>query len=745
MITKLQIVRMSLLLSISPMLCAAQDMQCHDCHEQQASAWQASHHAKSMQIASPASVLGDFNGGGAAHNDSQFTFSRLAQKYIVDIKNPKLETETYQIQYTFGFTPLQQYLIELPGGKLQALPVAWDSRTQSEGGQRWYDLESDLPWDHYGYTWNTSCAECHSTKLEKNYNLDTQSFSTQWQEINVSCTACHGDADSHNEWLNNEQPSSVKYAGFSATLAESGNWALYEGASIASRSSAPPAQQQLSSCAQCHAHRRITDEWALGKTIDNHLDVSLISPPLYYPDGQIHGEVFVAGSFMQSKMHQAGVVCSNCHEPHSLELLADGNGLCTQCHVPAVFDTPIHHGHAQDSSGSQCVDCHMPTTTYMGVDERRDHRFGIPNPQQTINDNIPNACNQCHIDKSPAWAAKSLVQQSAEPIVHDRYAGIFSRHDSQQGLATAELHSIINDAALPSIIRASALIRSNISADHESFITTINQLSDDSPLVRMAAVRAFTSQSLNIKKQYLWALSKDRSKLVRLEVAKMLSPLSTTDPSLGAEQRAHLNTLVKEYETALYINADNPATLLNLSSLYLNTQRPQKAEQALRNAIAIDAKYSPAFINLADLYRAQGQHPMSLSTLIDATVLMPNDASLHYALGLAYFRAKDYQRGVAAISVAVTLDAENANYLYLYAVALEQTGESSQAINKLHRFVDEFAGNRQNLELLVRYEIKYGRAAHAVGHLESWLALEPDSEVARQLHQAASRQIRKPE
>jgi predicted CXXCH cytochrome family protein len=732
---------LSLILLLYTVASPAQDKQCHDCHQQQATDWQMSHHAKSMQVANSKSILAEFNGGGASHNGSQFTFSRLEQKYIVEIQDPGQKPQKHNIQYTFGFTPLQQYLIELPGGKFQALPIAWDSRPQNQGGQRWYDLESDLPWDHFGYNWNTSCAECHSTKLEKNYFADTRTFSTQWQEINVSCSACHGDASGHYQWLKkSKQQPSAPYAGFSASLAEAGNWTLTPGANIASRSSAPPAQQQLSSCAQCHAHRRIIDDWSLGKPIDDHLDISLISPPLYYPDGQIHGEVFVTGSFMQSKMFQAGVVCSNCHEPHSLKLRAEGNALCSQCHVPSVFDTAKHHQHPEGSTGSQCVSCHMPKTTYMGVDDRRDHRFGIPNPHQTVIDNTPNACMQCHKDKSPEWAAKSINQPSAKSSAHDKHSSAFSRHDRQQGLAIAELESIINDHALTPIIRASALIRTDFAADTKSLNTAIKNLSDPSPMVRMAAVRAFTRQPLNIRKQYLSNLISDKSKLVRLEVAKLLSPLYTADLSLSSAQRADLDTLIREYERSLVINADNPATQLNLSSLYADTQRQQKAVQALLAAIAIDSEYSPAYVNLADQYRAQNLPEKSLSTLLNASVIMPKDASIHYALGLAFFRLKNYQNGLAAIKNSVNLDAENAAYLYLYAVALEQTGQSSQAISELHRFIDNFPENSLNLELLVRYEIKYGQQAHALGHIKSWLAREPDSIVAWQLQQAASRQ-----
>src|SRR3546814_10837976 len=112
--------------------------------------------------------------------------------------------------------------------------------------------------------------------------------------------------------------------------------------------------------------------------------------------------VYVYGSFLQSKMHQNGVVCSDCHNPHSLKLKLPGNATCTQCHRASVFDTSAHSHHKPGSDGAQCVNCHMPTVTYMGVDARRDHSFRLPRTRPEANTGSADDCGACQRDRNSA-------------------------------------------------------------------------------------------------------------------------------------------------------------------------------------------------------------------------------------------------------------------------------------------------------------------------------------------------------
>jgi predicted CXXCH cytochrome family protein len=713
----------------------ADDSQCLNCHAAQATAWQQSDHYKSMQIAEAKTVLGRFDGSGASYNQDTFSFYRESGKYLVAISHAGQQATRYEIKYTFGFYPLQQYLAQLPQGKFQALPVAWDSRTKAEGGQRWYALTSDLEWDHFAYTWNTSCAECHSTQFQKAYDVASASFKSHFQEINVSCTACHGDASGHTAWLKNGQQKQA-HAGFSHSLNESGTWTRTLGQRIAERET-PPLGTQLSSCAQCHAHRTIIEPWSLDKSMLDHIQLSLISPPLYHPDGQIKEEVFVSGSFLQSKMHAAGVVCSNCHNPHTSKLKAEGNALCSQCHAPEVFDTKKHSLHDSQNAGSLCVNCHMPATTYMGVDARRDHRFGIPNPQSTINHGTPNACNQCHSDESPEWALEKISAGFQSKNI-DPHTDMFAALDEQPWLSSNDLSNLLSKDRLTDIIYASALTRLNTATESTAFQLVISNLKNTAPLRRLGAVRALEVLPQDQRTNYLKDLIHDPSKSVRMTVARLLAG-SLSSPALSDGQKSDLNNLLKEYQNSLRINEDNPGVQLALGELYQGRGHNEQAKLAYKRAIAIDDQYSPAYINLADLHRRMGDDKTALGNLIHASQIVPEDSSLLYALSLAYFRHQQYDKGISSLRLAHDLAPSNSDINYVYAVALESVGKPQQALTILQTYLHSFPSNVQILELSARYHLKYRHTEQALREIEAWLILSPNSDNAKALYRQAQR------
>jgi hypothetical protein len=178
---------------------------------------------------------------------------------------------------------------------------------------------------------------------------------------------------------------------------------------------------EIEVCAACHARRQslTSQSSAPGDRFLDNFVPALLRTGLYHADGQILDEVYVYGSFLQSRMHGAGVRCTDCHERHRLGILAEGNALCTRCHnpegtprfptlKPGQFDSPAHHFHRDGSDGAQCANCHMPARTYMGVDPRRDHSFRVPRPDLSARLGTPNACTLCHDDKTDAWATEQV-------------------------------------------------------------------------------------------------------------------------------------------------------------------------------------------------------------------------------------------------------------------------------------------------------------------------------------------------
>jgi hypothetical protein len=179
--------------------------KCAGCHPKEAEAYRRSHHARAMQAATEETVLGDYRAAQFRHRGVTSTFSRRGSKCFVQTDGPDGRPGNFEIAYTFGVKPLQQYLVSMSGGRLQALGVAWDSRPRSAGGQRWFHLypsealsaSDPLHWTGREQNWNDQCAECHSTDLRKNYDSAHDRYATAWAEVTVSCEACHGPGSTH--------------------------------------------------------------------------------------------------------------------------------------------------------------------------------------------------------------------------------------------------------------------------------------------------------------------------------------------------------------------------------------------------------------------------------------------------------------------------------------------------------------------------------------------------------------------
>jgi predicted CXXCH cytochrome family protein len=352
---------------------------CSGCHAAEAQSWKGSHHALAMQPATPATVLGDFAGAQLEHFRVTTTFFRDGEEFMVRTDGPDGALHDYPVAYTFGIYPLQQYLIAMPGGRLQAFGIAWDSRPKEQGGQRWFHLYPDqklaagsrLHWTGRDQTWNYQCAGCHSTNLQKNYNLAADTYATGWTDIDVSCEACHGPGSRHVAWANlrgqanpADGPDKMGLTNW-LKRTDHGRWEMNVDAGIARRTE-KLVSTELDTCGGCHSRRKAIagNPAPGGPYLDSYLP-ALLEPGLYHADGQIDGEVYEYGSFLQSRMYRAGVTCSDCHDPHSAKLRADGNALCAQCHLPAKFDAAEHHHHPTGSSGAHCVSCHMPTWSSM--------------------------------------------------------------------------------------------------------------------------------------------------------------------------------------------------------------------------------------------------------------------------------------------------------------------------------------------------------------------------------------------
>jgi tetratricopeptide (TPR) repeat protein len=402
--------------------------------------------------------------------------------------------------------------------------------------------------------------------------------------------------------------------------------------------------------------------------------VSRLEPGLYHADGQILEEVYVYGSFVQSKMYNAGVRCSDCHEPHSLELNAPGNALCASCHSVAIFDTPDHYFHEVGSSGAQCVECHMPETTYMLVDPRRDHSMRVPSPALAEEIDAPDACTMCHTDQSSGWAA-AVVENWYGP--RDEQAEFAARaiHASREGRpgSGAALTQVASDLALSGIVRATALSMSSGQPSSQTLVTVEAGTNDPNPAVRLGALAALDGVSPEARVPIAFRLLRDSIRSVRIEAARVLAPVPTT--TLTESQQALLGEVFQEYIDAQLVNADRAEAHTNIGNLYAQRGIADAAEIAYRDAIRVDASFAPAYLNLADIYRALGRETEGEATLRDGLARVFETPSLHHALGLLLIRRGETKPAMEELRRAVELAPDNPRMAYVLGVALNSEGD----------------------------------------------------------------------
>jgi predicted CXXCH cytochrome family protein len=691
---------------------------CKQCHQAEVAAWQGSHHDLAMQEANAQTVLGDFNNAKFKHYDVESTFFKRDGKFMVRTDGPDGKLTDYPITYTFGVTPLQQYLIEFPGGRYQALSIAWDSRSKAEGGQRWFHLypkekidhTDQLHWTGRYQNWNMECAECHSTHLKKGYDAVTDSYKTTFNEINVACESCHGPASQHIEWAKQAQPPySDANKGLAVKLQSLWQeaWKFADKGVIAHREQ-PASDALMNVCWACHSRRLTMVEGSSpGLPLEDTHQPALLTQPTYHADGQQRDEDYTWGSFRQSKMFQQGVTCMDCHEPHALKLRAEGNALCTRCHNAEKFDTEKHHFHKPDSKGAACMDCHAPEQNYMLNDGRHDHSFRLPRPDLSQSLGSPNTCTQCHQKQKPEWAAGMMDKWYGKDWRNRPHYGTTLHAGVTQGIkALPALQELAQDSASPAIVRATALtlIKPMMSPDLLTFARS--QLKDADPLVRIAGLGLIESADPINRILSASPLLTDPVRGVRIEAVRVLA--DAPDSQIPDGRLESRNRAMQEYVDALKLNADWPAENINLGNLYLRQGKIDEAIVAYQRAITLDPLFVGAYANLADAYRQQKRDDEGEKQLRKGLSLIPDAADLHHALGLLLVRKGDKVTALQEFAKASKLAPADARYAYVYGIALNSMGKQHEALAVLKAADTRQPHNLQILSALISMQREAG-------------------------------------
>jgi tetratricopeptide (TPR) repeat protein len=733
---------------------------CAGCHQSEAKLWRTSQHERAMAHATDKSVLGDFNDVSFQYFDVRSRFFRKDGKFFVETDGPDGKLKTFEVKYTFGVDPLQQYLIEFPDGRLQALSVAWDVRPKDKGGQRWFHLypneqikhDDVLHWTRLNQNWNFMCAECHSTGVRKDYDAAADRFATTWAEISVGCEACHGAGSRHIAWAQEqkrwwpfgktEDPTKGLAVHFDERSGTT--WTSNAKTGMPQRNGMPlGVRKEVETCGLCHARRaQFSEKWMPGQLLSKTHLVTPMYRNLAYADGQMRNieEIYNYLPFRQSKMFASGVTCSDCHDPHSAALRAPGDGVCGQCHMPSKYETASHRHHENVNVSVSCSSCHMPERTYMVVDRRHDHGFRVPRPDLSVKFGTPNACNDCHRDKSAQWAANAVEGWfGPQREGFQTYAAAFHSAWTEQPNAGKLLGEVVSDGNMPSIVRASALIELGPYLSRANLNLAQNGLSDSDPMVRMAALEMLSSVPANQLWPIVSPLLSDPVEGVRIRAVSLLAPVPTA--SQPDADRSRFESAAADFVAAQRLNAERPEARVTLANFLTQRGRATEAEAEYKAALRLNPQFAPAAINIADLYRTLGREDEGVAALREAAIAAPRDAGLHHALGLALVRQKKTDEALAELRRAVELAPVHAQYSYVYAVGLHSAGRVDDAITALKENLSKHPDNRDSLLAITSFYRDAGNFAAALEYAQRLAQSFPDDRRISGLVDALRRQM----
>lgn len=700
---------------------------CAQCHDDQKVLWEVSDHSWAWLPANDETVLGDFDDTKFIHHNIETRFFKEDDRFWIETADETGALKSYVIEYVVGVRPLQQYLIAQPGGRLQALDIAWDVDKKA-----WFMVFPDqtdnvpgnaLHWTGVYKNWNGACAECHATDYKKNYDIQTRSFLSTWSEPGVTCEACHGPGQAHVKWAQTPDLFElIEYLGIN----EKG---------LVSTAGTTQQEQELNMCAGCHSRRSALSDGSphAGTQFADNYELALLRPNLYHQDGQIKDEVYVYGSFLQSKMFGKGVTCTDCHNPHSGRIKASDNTLCTQCHSPAgnqrfmslqkkKYDTPDHHFHPESSDGAQCVSCHMPETTFMQVDPRRDHRFGVPNPTESAAIGSPNACTSCHEDKNNTWAQDVLKSQFPNSTRNEiEFAKVFARLPDLESIG--DLLEIAENQQYPAIIRATAISRLIPYQSQLPWTSLVPFLKEENQLIRSAAARVFQSAPKALAMEHLLPLLEDELKTVRVAATRSL--LSIPVQSFSAKQRVLFSPALAEYHASLIANADHPTTQMALVGLALTFRNIPAAKAAIVEALATDSQLPSAWIMKANLESAEKRPELVEKTLLQAQAAMPNSAVIFQFSGNYLAGQRQYERAIKALEKAVSLSEGSSVVATDYVAVLSQAGDFVKALAVVNEFLIEQPEDVTLLFLKANAQLETGLIEQSRKTVQRLLELDP--------------------
>ena len=639
------------------------DKSCKSCHANEYNDWLQSHHFMAMQPPNDSTVKGNFDNTSFTSDGVTSRFFKRDGKFFINTQGDDGNNHDYEVKYTFGFTPLQQYLVEFPGGRMQVPRVSWDTKKKKWFHQYPGQKISSRDWLHWtgnAQNWNTMCASCHSTNLQKNYTIDADSYNTSYSVINVSCESCHGPGKLHIEFVNGIDYKNGKKIPGTYLQLDKGSTQL----------------AQINGCAPCHARKSDLSDSLVqsAEILDNYIP-EIPTTEHFHADGQVNDEDYIYTSFLQSKMFHRDVKCSNCHNPHSGKILFATNQLCLQCHAK-TYDDPSHTFHTAGITASECKSCHMPGKVYMGNDLRHDHSFRVPRPDLSVKYGTPNACANCHNNKSAQWAADAITKWYG-PERKYHFADDLIPGSKIDANSEGHLIKLLGDTAVPNIVKATAAHYLASIPTQSSLQALLKCLADKDAQIRYRALRSLSNFPAANWRDNVGPLLADKVRAVRIAAAD----LYTTFPSqqIPAQYLTTFSSARNELQDYLTYQADFSVGNLMIADHYLQQQDYDNAEKFYLRALKKDSMMNYARLNLSTGYNAQGKNDKALEVLETAVKIDPNNDRIHYNMALLYNEMNNKAGAERSFAKAVQLKTQNPRVYYNYGLLLNEIKKFREA------------------------------------------------------------------
>lgn len=642
-------------------------VSCRKCHEKFYQLWAPSHHGLAMQpyTAELARAKLSPHTEEIVIGDSRYRADITGDTGWVIERGPEGEKK-YRIDHAMGGKNVYYFLTAMDRGRLQTLPVAYDVNKKewfnmAGSGVRHFPGQTDEPihWKDWQYTFNTACYGCHVSQVSTNYDLKTDTYRTVWKEPGINCETCHGPADEHIR---------VCEAAPKGTVPK--DLKLTRGGRDFSK------EQNNATCSTCHAKAVVlTDTFQPGDRFFDHFGLVTLENPDYYPDGRDLGENYTYTSWLMSPCVKSGKLdCLHCHTSSGrYKFKADdkANQACMPCHQDKVDNPTEHTHHKADTPGNKCISCHMPMTEFARM-RRTDHSMLPPSPAATIAFKSPNACNECHKDKTPQWADETVRtwrKRDYQAAVLHR-AGLIDAARNRDWSKLPEMLDYVTSKDRYEIFATSLIRLVQASGDPRVVPALLKAIKDPSPLIRSAVATALQNVPTEESVLALVEAAGDDYRLVRVRAAASLAAYQNL-PLTDADKKK-VEAANNEYLASILSRPDQWDSHYNLGNYYLDRRDFKEAVASYEKALKMEPRGVLAMVNKAMAYARMGENQKADDALQKALKVAPDNAAANFNMGLLKAEENDLVTAEKHLREALKTDPQMAQAAYNLCVILSK-------------------------------------------------------------------------